>query len=201
MPKGQKAHTRQGKREKTRAGKVNIAWKEITLLIFFLLLVGILSAFYFAQGKGPVRTVVVEGAPAPEFRLPALDGKLLSLSDFRGKVVMVHFWATWCPPCVEEIPTLETLYRKFINKDFEILAVSVDEGGAPAVTGFADRNGLSFPLLLDPGKSISGLYGTYKFPETYLVDQQGIVRYKAIGPRDWTNPANVKVVQDLIEAR
>ncbi len=140
-------------------------------------------------------------AHAPEFRLQKLDGGYVSLSDLRGKVVMVHFWATWCPPCVEEIPTLDRLHHSPLGKDFEMLAVSVDEGGAAAVAPFIQKNRLGLPVLLDPGHQVAELYGTYKFPETYIVDRQGVVRYKAIGPRDWTDPSNIQILRDIIEAK
>jgi len=96
---------------------------------------------------------------------------------------------------------LEQLYRSLGSTDFKILAVSVDEGGAGAVAEFMQRNGLSLPALLDPGKSVAGLYGTFKFPETYILDRRGVVKYKAIGPRNWTAPANMSAIRELIEAR
>jgi len=116
-------------------------------------------------------------------------------------VVLVHFWATWCPPCVEEIPTLDVLNRALFDKDFVILAVSVDEGGAGAVSGFMKQNKLALPVLLDPSRSIAGLYGTLKFPETYLVDRQGIVREKTIGPRNWSIPENQTILRQVIGSK
>ena len=145
--------------------------------------------------------IIGDGDRAPGFSLQTLDGKTVSLADFRGKVVMVHFWATWCPPCVEEMPTLEQLARSIRAKDFQILAVSVDEGGAAAVAAFMQKHGLSVPVLLDPTRSIATLYGTFKFPETYVIDRQGVVRDKAIGPRDWTVPSKASVIRELLETR
>jgi peroxiredoxin len=168
-------------------------------VVFVLLAAGagLLLIFLFSKG-GPQRTAVIgEGDRAPEFTLSSLDGKQVSLSDHRGKVVMVHFWATWCPPCVEEMPTLEKLYRGAAGKDIVMLAVSVDEGGAAAVGSFMERNKLSLPVLLDPGHSVSRLYGTFKFPETYIIDRNGVVKSKVIGSRDWSNPAVIKVLQDI----
>jgi cytochrome c biogenesis protein CcmG/thiol:disulfide interchange protein DsbE len=172
--------------------------KQMVLLIVLVLFAALFLIGYVAKDRQAGRKIVANGDQAPEFRLQAMDGSSVNLSDFRGKVVMVHFWATWCPPCVEELPTLDKLYRTVVDKDFQLLAVSVDEGGAPAVAAFLKKNGLNLPVLLDPDRTIAGLYGTYKFPETYIVDRQGVVRYKVIGPRDWSDPANVKLVRDAL---
>jgi len=173
--------------------------KQMVLLIGLVLFAVLFIIGYVAKDRQAGRKIIASGDQAPEFRLQAMDGSLINLSDFRGKVVMVHFWATWCPPCVEELPLLDRLYRTVVDKDFQLLAVSVDEGGAPAVAAFLKKNGLTLPVLLDPDRMIAGLYGTYKFPETYIVDRQGVVRYKVIGPRDWSDPANVKIVRDALQ--
>ena len=163
--------------------------------------VALLLLFLFTKG-GPKKThLVSEGDQAPAFRLPALDGRQVNLSDFRGKVVMVHFWATWCPPCVEELPTLDRLYHGLLGKDFALLAVSVDEGGAEAVRAFLQKNHLSLPVLLDPQRSVAGQYGTFKFPETYLLDRNGVVRYKVIGPMDWSDPRGIGVILKMLEQK
>ncbi len=151
-----------------------------------------------AKGGPKTAKIIQEGDQAPSFSLAGANGGQVSLSDYRGKVVMVHFWATWCPPCVEEMPLLEKLYKALSGPDFQLLTVNVDEGGADVVTGFMAKNGLTLPVLLDPRKSISKLYGTFKFPETYIIDRNGMVKYKVIGARDWTQPATVKALQDLI---
>ena len=175
--------------------------KKKVAVVILIAAIGLFLLFLFAKEGSRGTKIIHEGDLAPEFRLQALDGSTVNLADFRGKVVMVHFWATWCPPCVEEMPMLEQLYRSLGSTDFKILAVSVDEGGAGAVAEFMQRNGLSLPALLDPGKSVAGLYGTFKFPETYILDRRGVVKYKAIGPRNWTAPANMTAIRELIEAR
>ncbi len=174
--------------------------KSIVLVLLVAAVAALVLFLVVRQGRQEVR-IIREGDRAPEFRLATLDGKQASLSDFRGKVVMVHFWATWCPPCVEEIPTLERLYRSFTGRDVELLAVSVDEGGAGAVTSFLHRNKLSLPVLLDPGGTVARSYGTLKFPETYILDRSGIVRYKVIGPADWSAPENMNVIRDLADQK
>ncbi len=172
-------------------------------VVLLLLIAGvILLILVLVPKKGPQGPRIIgEGDRAPEFRLPGFDGKQVGLSDFRGKVVMVHFWATWCPPCVEELPTIDKLYRDFFGKDFQILAVSVDEDGARSVSDFMQRNRMNLPVLLNPDRSVAGKYGTFKFPETYIVDRSGIVKFKVIGPHDWNDPVARKAIQDMITAR
>jgi cytochrome c biogenesis protein CcmG/thiol:disulfide interchange protein DsbE len=179
---------------------ISAATKKVAVVIL-IAVIGLFLLFLIAKEGSRGTKIIHEGDLAPEFRLQALNGSVVSLADFRGKVVMVHFWATWCPPCVEEMPMIEQLSRALGSADFKILAVSVDEGGAGAVAEFMQRNGLSLPALLDPGRSIASLYGTFKFPETYILDRRGVVKYKAIGPRNWTAPANMNAIRDLIAAK
>lgn len=177
------------------------ARKELVFAVVLLSAAALFAAFLFLREGGGRRKIIKEGDRAPEFSLPALDRRPVSLADSRGKVVLVHFWATWCPPCVEEMPKLEALSRALSGGGFEILAVSVDEGGAPAVGAFMKKQGLSFTALLDPERAVSGRYGTFKFPETYVVDRNGTVRYKVIGPLDWTAPETMTAIRRLVEER
>jgi len=170
----------------------------LTVIIGMLVIIGLL---YGISRQGKRAAIIGEGDRAPEFSLPALDGGTRSLSAYRGKIVLVHFWATWCPPCVDEIPVLEQLYRSLLGQDVELLAVSVDEGGAEVVGPFVRRNKLSFPVLLNSDRSVATRYGTLKFPETYVLDREGIVRLKAIGPKDWMYPQNLQAIKDLINAK
>jgi peroxiredoxin len=181
--------------------------KKIAFLVVLVVLIALFIAGLFVMERPSDTTgnttgtkAIAGGDRAPEFRLKTLNGGSVSLADLRGKVVMVHFWATWCPPCVEEIPTLDKLYRQLMGKDFMMLAVSEDEDGA-AVASFLQQNRLNLPVLLDTGSDVARLYGTYKLPETYIVDRQGVVRYKAIGPRDWTDPASLQILQGFIEEK
>jgi peroxiredoxin len=175
--------------------------KQVLFLIIMVLLIGLFVAGYIVSSKPGGKKIIMSGDRAPEFRIPGSDGRYISLADLRGNVVLVHFWATWCPPCVEEMPTLDKLHRDFMDKDLKILAVSVDEGGAGSVVPFMQKNRLSVPVYYDPDRSTAGRYGTYKFPETYIIDRQGIVRYKVIGSRDWSDPEAVRVLRDLLAAR
>ncbi len=175
--------------------------KQTVFLVILILFAVVFAISLLVKDRHAAKKIIASGDRAPEFRLQTLDGRQVSLSDFRGKVVLVHFWATWCPPCVDEIPTLDRLYHELGGRDLELLAVSADEGGADAVTAFMKKNRIDVPVLLDPDRKVAGLYGTYKFPETYIVDRQGVVRYKAIGPRDWGEPESARIVREIIGTR
>ncbi len=176
-----------------KSGKKQIIFLSLLILVAILVVIGYVAKSRIVQNK-----IIMSGDRAPEFRLQAPDGRFFSLSDFRGKVVMVHFWATWCPPCVEEMPLLTKLYPELSGNDFVMLAVSVDEGRASAVRTFIQQNNVQVPVLLNPDRSVAHLYGTYKFPETYIIDRHGVVRYKAIGPRNWMDPENVQMLKSII---
>jgi cytochrome c biogenesis protein CcmG/thiol:disulfide interchange protein DsbE len=175
--------------------------KQVVFLIVLVIAVVLLVVGFLSKHRENAGKIITNGDRAPEFRLPNLNGQIINLSDFRGRVVMIHFWATWCPPCVEEIPELADLNQQLAGSDFTMLAVSVDEGGAPAVNSFLQQKGLNLPVLLDPDRTTAGRYGTLKFPETYLLDREGIVRYKIIGPGDWRDPAVIKIIKDLMSSR
>jgi len=156
-----------------------------------------MGMFLLSCTRNAEQKIVKVGDRAPEVRLQSMDGRTVSLADYRGKVVLVHFWATWCPPCVEEIPTIERFYQQVMGADIEVLAVSVDDS-ANALKTFLEKNKVHFPVLRDPGQKAAGSYGTLKFPETYVIGRDGIVRYKVVGPMDWSAPANVKIVRALL---
>ena len=126
---------------------------------------------------------------APDWQLSDVNGKPLKLSDFRGKVVVLDFWATWCPPCRDEEPSLRKLARAMDPGTFQLVAVSVDEGGWPAIDKFFAGNSPPYAVALDREARISQTYGTTRFPESYLVDSSGTLRLKFIGPRNWSDPA------------
>jgi peroxiredoxin len=143
--------------------------------------------------------LVVVGRAAPDFALPSLDGQVVRLSDYRGKVVFLNIWATWCGPCREEMPSMEKLYQEMKGEDFEILAVSIDALGAAAVKPFMAELKLTFPVLLDAQGAIRSLYNTTGVPETFILDRNGIVAAKVIGARNWASPDAVKAFKDLLQ--
>ena len=140
-----------------------------------------------------------KGVPAPNFNLPGLDDKTVSLADYKGKVVLLNIWATWCPPCVEEMPSMEKLHQELKDEDFEILAVSIDVSGAKAVIPFMKKHKLSFSVLTDTEGAIKSLYQTTGVPESFIIDRQGIIVEKVIGPRDWAAPSTIRSFRNLIQ--
>jgi thiol-disulfide isomerase/thioredoxin len=122
----------------------------------------------------------VVGAPAPDFELAGLDGALVRLSDLRGQVVALNFWATWCMPCRDEMPLLDAALEKYGAEGLAILAIDADES-AGLVTEFRDELGVSLPLLLDPGGEVQQLYRVRGYPTTYFVDRDGIIEVQHIG--------------------
>jgi cytochrome c biogenesis protein CcmG, thiol:disulfide interchange protein DsbE len=154
--------------------------------------VGVLWMVFHPQPHGPVAL----GDPAPAFRLPRLPSGNLSLRDFRGKVVILNFWATWCPPCVEETPSLEAFASQMEDRGVVVLGVSVDQD-PEALVKFVSQYHLSYPIARDPRRNVPTRYGTYKFPETYIIDRNGYVAEKIIGDIDWTDPRMIAFVEAL----
>lgn len=115
------------------------------------------------------------GDPAPNFSLPALSGQATSLDEFKGKVVLLNFWASWCTPCQEELPELQKIYQKYRERGFEVLGVNIDKKQANAEK-FVQRLGLSFPVVLDPESATIRAYRGRSMPISYLVDRQGTIR-------------------------
>jgi thiol-disulfide isomerase/thioredoxin len=125
-------------------------------------------------------------AAAPSFKLPLRDGKTLDLSRYKGKVVLLNFWATWCPPCRDEEPSLRKLASTVDRSKFELVAVSVDDDW-PAIDRYFAGATLPYTVVLDRGAEVSQQYGTTRYPESYLIDETGKLRLKFVGPRNWTD--------------
>lgn len=135
------------------------------------------------------------GSNAPEFTVQDAQNRI-TLSQYRGQVVVLNFWATWCPPCIEEMPSLVEMQRRMKDKGVTVLAVSVDvdEG---AYHRFEKDHNVNLLTVRDPGQKSSSLYGTFKFPETYIIDRNGVMRRKFIGAVDWTEPEIVDFLSKL----
>ncbi len=145
-------------------------------------------------GPAPVR----RGDPAPGFDLARLgSAESMALSDLRGQVVLVNFWATWCKPCEDEMPAMQRLYDAMAPRGFELVAISVDDEPG-LVDAFVRRMGLGFPVLLDPDQAISRAYQTMGYPESFLVDREGTIVERYIGPKPWDQPGYVARVERLL---
>ena len=152
---------------------------------------------------------VTAGTVAPEFEVNDLTGGVARLSDHRGDVVLVNIWATWCFPCLTEMPSMERLYQEIGGEGFEIMAVSIDAelggfdlAGRPGgdIQAFADSLGLTFPLLHDPSGGMERLYRTTGVPETFLIGRDGIIYKKVAGGTEWDAPQHKELIQRLLAA-
>lgn len=171
------------------------------------------AVFFLASGPLPAQQA---GAPdyqaipklqeikdhpaAPEFTLAVPDGRKRSLKDFRGKVVFLNFWATWCESCREEMPSMERLYQEFKGKGLEVVAVNVKDK-RPQALAFVKELKLSYPVLMDPEGEVGLLYGAFGLPVTYLIDRKGIVMARLWGPADWYSPGARKLIGELVEQK
>jgi len=138
------------------------------------------------------------GAIAPDFRVKNLRGGAMTLSEHRGRVVLINFWATWCKPCRMEMPSMEALYRSQPRHDFEILSISIDTSGAPTVRQYVEQFGFSFPVLLDDNFQINDLYQVRVAPTSILIDRRGRVAARIPGARDWNDPDMRAHIERLI---
>jgi cytochrome c biogenesis protein CcmG/thiol:disulfide interchange protein DsbE len=146
----------------------------------------------YRQGEPSLR-----GRPAKDFQM-TLDGKPAHLSDLRGKVVLLNFWATWCPPCVEEAQSLNELQTRISSKGGTVLGVSVDDDQT-AYDDFLKAHLIGFPTYRDVSKQIPITYGTTMYPETYVIDRKGHLDRKIIGPQDWNSPEMLAYLNSLLQ--
>jgi peroxiredoxin len=165
-----------------------------------------LAALPFGAAAAPDYTLIpklqeIKDHPAaPDFTLPDSGGKQRSLKDYRGKVVFLAFWATWCPYCREEIPAMESVYKEYRGKGLEIVAVAIKDKREDTLA-FMKKNKLTYPVLMDPEGDIGSLYGAYATPTVYLIDRNGQVLARMWGPAGWGSPASRKLIAQLVEQK
>lgn len=150
---------------------------------------------------GDVLRPVGVGTPAPDFRATTIDGtpRTKTLADYAGQVVLVNIWATWCPPCREEMPSLEALHRRLGPRGLRIVAVSIDDPGTvDQIRAFRDALGLTFEILHDADGRIRRDYQTTGVPETFVIGPDGVIRKKVIAAANWDSPANRAVIGRLL---
>lgn len=138
-----------------------------------------------------------DGSSAPDFTLVNPAGKQVSLKDYRGKVVFLNFWASWCGPCRSEMPGMDKLYQEFKGKGFEVLAVNVKDKREDALK-FMKELKISYPVALDPAGDVGLLYGAWAMPTTYLIDRKGVVIARLWGPADWYSTSARNLIKDLV---
>jgi thiol-disulfide isomerase/thioredoxin len=143
--------------------------------------------------------VLKEKSPAPDVTVNSLKNVPLKLSDLKGKVVLLNFWATWCPPCREEIPSMMKLNSAMAGKPFQMVAVSIDEGGVPAIEAFFKESGFSLPVYTDTDGKAARTYGVTGVPETFVIDKNGILVKKVIGPLAWDSADAISFLDGLMK--
>ncbi|MEE9146064.1 MAG: TlpA disulfide reductase family protein [Candidatus Tectomicrobia bacterium] len=173
---------------------VTLLWLAPALLLLAFVAYGVLTRPPAALDDTTPRV----GQPLSDFTLPDLQGTMVHLEALRGKVVFINIWATWCPPCVEEMPTMQRLYDRLHARGLEVLAISIDPLGAQVVGPFMQQYRLTFPALLDPAGSIERLYRTGGVPESFIVDKRGLLVEKVVGPRDWSHPRMIAMFDRLL---
>ena len=152
------------------------------------------SALAFAESEPLHR--VPDKPSAPDFTLKDMDDKIHQLSAYRGRVVIVNFWATWCPPCRFELPSMDKAYQVLKQQDVVMLAINVGED-ADTIFSFTADYPVSFPLLLDKEAAVIKQYPVIGLPTSYIINPQGQLVYRVIGTRDWTDPTLLKTILDL----
>ena len=158
-------------------------------VVFSLAVFGLAAGF----SASPARAAV---SKAPDFSLKAVDGKTYRLSAYRGKAVLLNFWATWCPACREEMPSLVAMSRKFKGK-LQVLSVSIDSSEAP-LKEYLEKHPLPFPVLSDPNREVAfDLYAVFGLPATFLIDKNGNLVNRIYGAQEWTSPAMVNKIEEL----
>lgn len=177
-------------------------------ILFFLLIVAIVISFHFDAWGGEEELLRKIGAKAikdkkkaPSFSLPDLNGKKVELRQFKGKVVFLNFWATWCGPCKEEMPSMEALYQQFKDKGFVFLTISVDYEGLRPVKEFLQKHRYTFPVLLDPKCDTLDSYEVKGIPTTLIIDKFGRMRARVVSGRDWKHPDVIELLKLLMEEK
>ncbi|MBC8317659.1 MAG: TlpA family protein disulfide reductase [Desulfobulbaceae bacterium] len=161
----------------------------VLLLLIIILLMGC------GKDNEPAVTRAEINKPAPDFTLVDLQGKIWQLSSLRGKVVFINFWATWCPPCLEEMPSMQALNTAMANAPFQMLTILNNDQPAFA-QNLVNKLSLTFPVLIDPNSETGTQYGLTGVPETFIIDPEGILREKFLGPRPW----NSQGAMDMLNA-
>jgi peroxiredoxin len=170
----------------------------VVLAVVAALALGLWAATHFLGDE--LRSVTI-GSEAPQFSAVTLDAKPepRTLADYEGRVVLLNVWATWCPPCRQEMPSMQALYQDFAPRGFEIVAVSIDDAGQEAkVRDFVKEFGLTFDVLHDPAGAIQKTYATTGVPENFVIGADGVVRKKAYA-QDWNSPENRALISRLLD--
>ena len=181
------------------------------ILLFIIIFIGAILFFFehFIEAPISITDVQVEenfdqrksavGYLAPDFSLRNLKGNYESLDSFRGQVVVLNFWATWCAPCRVEMPSFEKLYRRYRSEGVAVLAVTLDKNAGPKIKSFVDEYELSFPILLDEEGEVERLYPSMTIPFTYVIDREGRVVARVDGAKNWESNETFEAIEYLLK--
>lgn len=172
---------------------------------FLVLVIGLVTVGWVDRDAG---VALARGEAAPALELPRIDGGTASLAELRGRPVVVNLWATWCPPCVREMPSLQRVYERYRDEGLEVLAVAVDD--VPGVrqpdgrivglvSRFVEEHGLTFPIAVDPSGNTERRFGTEYLPTTVLIDRQGRIRAREVGGRPWDEEPYIDMIESLMQ--
>ncbi len=169
------------------------------IILAVLLIAGLMAILYVAKNKEAPSTGAVEGLSAPELILKDMSGKSYTLSDLKGSVLFINFWATWCLPCREEMPFIQNLYNHFKEeKGFRMLTILYRDDYLKALAYFKENN-FQLPLFIDNEYRTASAYGVMGVPETYIVDKKGILKGRKLGPARWDSPQAISFISELIK--
>ncbi len=173
------------------------------VVVAFVALAAVLLAGRVAPAEDPVAALsLIRPKPvkdAPDFQVRTPDDRPLRLGDFKGKVVFLNFWATWCEPCREEMPSMERLHHAYKDRGLVVLAISLDSQGASVVNPFVKKFALTFPVALDPKMAVRERYGVWAVPSTFIIDRQGKRVLFANGSREWDSKAAHALIESLLK--
>lgn len=155
------------------------------------------AVLFLLPKKKSYEEIAAVGKPAPSFELRDANGNMWSLSDLGGKVVLLNFWATWCTTCKSEMPSKEALFQEMQGKPFQMLGVLFRDNPSN-LQAYYRTQPVSIPTLISPGNEMAKLYGITGVPETFIIDKNGIVREKIVGPRDWETPESIAMIQKYL---
>jgi len=161
----------------------------------------IILAFTFLTAETPSPWGIDEliGKRAPEFTLKDLNDKMIALSSLQGNVVLINFWATWCPPCRAEMSSLNNLYKEYKNNGLTVIAVSTDRS-ASSVKDFLSKKPVELPVLLDSESKVSRRFKVFSLPTSFLLDKKGVIVQKFLGEEEWDSPEMKKKIRELLAA-
>jgi cytochrome c biogenesis protein CcmG/thiol:disulfide interchange protein DsbE len=171
--------------------------KNKALILLIIIFLGIVIAFFIIRHQY-TPSITRVGLPAPDIKLTDINKNNLKLSGLKGSVIFINFWATWCPPCIDEMPSIERLSKQLAgNSEFKMVTILYNDTEEKAYK-YMKEMGYTFPVYLDPGGSAAEKFGITGVPETYIIDKKGILRNKVIGPSEWDSTYVIEELSKLI---